>query len=218
MRATGAVVCVTIFLAAATSAFVLESTAATPKVKLDLYYETKCPFCKIFILNQLVPNFKKFEKYMEIGLNPFGNAHDAGPDPGLWDNGQRFTCQHGKNECFNGKVHSCIINKLGDKSFPVIACLESREEIIDIGKCLSKNGIVNYSNDQVMKCAKGQEGTDLFAKFGEKTSKIFAGVKEQFVPWIQFNGDYNKTLEVGAITNLKATLCKYLLKDVPECQ
>ena len=48
---------------------------STPKVKLSLYYESLCGGCKQFITEQLGPNYPKFAKYLDVELNPYGNAH-----------------------------------------------------------------------------------------------------------------------------------------------
>lgn len=37
-----------------------------------------------------------------------------------------FTCQHGPNECYGNKVHSCVLDLLSiDKSLEYIACAEA---------------------------------------------------------------------------------------------
>ena len=57
------------------------SDPQVPKVKVNLYYESFCPGCRAFITKQLGPNFEEFGQYLDIQLNPFGNARMVGPDP-----------------------------------------------------------------------------------------------------------------------------------------
>lgn len=41
-------------------------------VKLTVYYETLCPFSRLFILNQLEPNFWRFHDHLKLELVPYG--------------------------------------------------------------------------------------------------------------------------------------------------
>jgi len=46
----------------------------SPKVKVDVYYETLCPDSIQFIRRQLYPTFNKIGEIMDITLIPFGKA------------------------------------------------------------------------------------------------------------------------------------------------
>lgn len=42
------------------------------------------------------------------------------------DGKKSFTCQHGPDECYGNKVHSCVLDLLSiDKSLQYIACAEA---------------------------------------------------------------------------------------------
>merc|ERR1719357_2180408 len=96
------------------------------KVKLSLYYESLCPYCKKFITEQLGPNFAKFEDYLDVHLNPFGNAHMK-----KHGDSYKFTCQHGEGEC-KGSDNAAV---------PTIACIEkSHPEVASTTqKCMEDN-------------------------------------------------------------------------------
>ena len=93
--------------------------ARTYLVKLNLYYEPLCPDCQQFINQQLGPNYKRLEKYLEVRLNPYGNARKNG----LYN----FTCQHGPEECKAARFEGCLISKIEDHhpTVPVINCIET---------------------------------------------------------------------------------------------
>ena len=61
-------------------------------VKVELYYESLCGDCQMFIRGQLWPAWKKLEdlKIMDLQLYPFGNAREKKVGKS-W----KFTCQHG---------------------------------------------------------------------------------------------------------------------------
>jgi hypothetical protein len=56
-----------------------KSKAPSP-IKIDLYYEGLCPGCREFISDQLWPTWNKLgaedNEIMEVGLFPYGNAHE----------------------------------------------------------------------------------------------------------------------------------------------
>ena len=98
--------------------------AVEPKVKFDLVYESLCPDCKELITGQMGPDFQKLTKYLDIRLNPFGNARMSvdphNPDLHVFD------CQHGEDECIGSITEACFLNKLPKDVSPVptIACIE----------------------------------------------------------------------------------------------
>lgn len=46
----------------------------SPKVKIDVYYETLCPDSIQFIRRQLYPTYQKIGEIMDISLIPYGKA------------------------------------------------------------------------------------------------------------------------------------------------
>ena len=99
--------------------FSVQQSQCTDIVKLNLYYEPLCPDCQQFINQQLGPNYKRLEKYLEVRLNPYGNARKNG----LYN----FTCQHGPEECKAARFEGCLISKIEDHhpTVPVINCIET---------------------------------------------------------------------------------------------
>ncbi|KAF3771546.1 GILT-like protein [Nymphaea thermarum] len=73
------------------------------KVPVDLYYETLCPYCSNFIVNQLHQLFSNgLIDVVDLHLVPYGNAR-------ILANGT-IECQHGPYECFLNAVEACAID------------------------------------------------------------------------------------------------------------
>merc|ERR1711936_105733 len=190
--------------------------AGSNHVKLSLYYESLCPYCKKFISEQLGPTFGQFEKYLEVILNPSGNAHMKQDS----ETGQyQFNCQHGPKECQGSIIEGCLINKMSDMS-PVatIACIESSDPSNPktTQKCMQSTDVTSPTFDEIQQCANGEEGNKIFAQLGKETSQLKP--RHKYVPWIIFNdGTWDEDLQNEATINLPATLCRHFLRGVPEC-
>jgi len=206
-----------------------ENEVAAPKVKLGLYYESECFFCTLFIQKELAPLMPTFGKYLDVHLNPFGNAmmSEDPAHPGQYV----FNCQHGPEECKGGIVESCLIDKLKaaaverseeavslqQQMVKAIACIESKPaELSNAKKCMSMYGITTPTFEEVATCSQGKEGNQIFAKLGQETASLQPA--HQYTPWIVFNGAHTDEMNQEAQMGLKGALCRHFLKSVPECQ
>uniref|UniRef100_A0A2P2IWE6 Gamma-interferon-inducible lysosomal thiol reductase-like n=1 Tax=Rhizophora mucronata TaxID=61149 RepID=A0A2P2IWE6_RHIMU len=75
------------------------------KVRLDLYYESLCPYSAGFIVNYLAELFEDdgdLLSIVDLHLYPWGNAMIRGNDT--------FVCQHGPAECLLNTVEACAID------------------------------------------------------------------------------------------------------------
>jgi len=191
------------------------------KVKLSLVYESLCPYCRNFITKQLGPNFQKFQNYLDIHLNPYGNAKTVGTDA---NDDYVFDCQHGVEECIGSITEGCLIQKMKNATepkspVPTISCIELKDDLYHmdvIMECMAKNDITSPSFQEVSDCATGSEGNHLFKSYGDDVAAL--DPPHQYVPWIMFNDHWDETLQNEAEANLPATLCKHFLHDVDECK
>uniref|UniRef100_M1CJ66 Gamma-interferon-inducible lysosomal thiol reductase n=1 Tax=Solanum tuberosum TaxID=4113 RepID=M1CJ66_SOLTU len=72
------------------------------KVILSLYYESLCPYCADFIVNQLVKVLQTdLGSIVNLRLVPWGNTQIA-PNTS-------WICQHGTDECQLNTVEACAI-------------------------------------------------------------------------------------------------------------
>ncbi|KAL0753482.1 hypothetical protein Bca101_091150 [Brassica carinata] len=77
------------------------------KVKLNLYYESLCPYCQSFIADGLVKIFDSdLHTITDLKLVPFGNAHVSDK--------LTVTCQHGEEECKLNAIEACAIRTWPD--------------------------------------------------------------------------------------------------------
>merc|ERR1712029_241031 len=194
----------------------LRNFPAGPKVQVNLYFESFCGGCRAFVTKQLGPNFDKFKKHVDVRLNPFGNAQmNLDPATGRYN----FTCQHGPRECTGGLLETCLIAKMKTESpVPTIACIESTSDPSNpdnTRKCMEETGVTSPTIDEVLKCATGDEGNQLFAQFGLETQSL--DPPHEYVPWILFDQVHDDNIEEEALQDLPAALCKHFLSGVPEC-
>ncbi|KAB2087597.1 hypothetical protein ERO13_A04G094900v2 [Gossypium hirsutum] len=92
------------------------------KVHLSLYYESLCPYCRSFIVSQLVKVFNTdLLNIINLRLVPWGNAQYVKPN-------KTIIFQHGEDECYLNTIHACAISIWPDprKHFNFIYCIENQ--------------------------------------------------------------------------------------------
>lgn len=100
------------------------SSVYKQKIKLTVIYEALCPGCEEFISTTLY-NITWLQwdgwQFIDLELIPYGNANSVVQEDGSYV----ITCQHGPDECWLNKIHSCIMAVLGDSKIwlPVISCM-----------------------------------------------------------------------------------------------
>jgi len=84
----------------------------SPKVQVEVYYETLCSDTRTFIQRQLYPVWQQLghENIMEIKWKPYGKARH-------WEHeGQfKFYCHFGPEECIGNKIHACSIKYISNQ-------------------------------------------------------------------------------------------------------
>ncbi|KAF4667173.1 Lysosomal thiol [Perkinsus chesapeaki] len=100
------------------SAYKSVSSPPPPTMHFKLYYETLCPYCQRFMVDQVAPFVDDPEtaKFVNLDLQlvPYGNVRNG-------------TCQHGDIECAGNAYHRCVIDVMDNdpaKYLPVILCME----------------------------------------------------------------------------------------------
>ncbi|VAH81383.1 unnamed protein product [Triticum turgidum subsp. durum] len=97
----------------------LSPACAARRVSVAVYYETLCPFCSGFVVNDLARIFRNgLSSNVDLRLVPFGNGR-VSPDGSM-------TCQHGEDECRLNAIQACVISVWPDaeRHFPFIYCIE----------------------------------------------------------------------------------------------
>ncbi|KAL1226419.1 Gamma-interferon-responsive lysosomal thiol protein [Cardamine amara subsp. amara] len=161
------------------------------KVNLNLYYESLCPYCQNFIVNDLVKIFDSdLYTITNLTLVPFGNAHVL---PNL-----TVACQHGEEECKLNALEACIIRTWPDPElhYWLIRCVENNTK--DWKSCVKFSGHKKVFND----CYNGDLSEKLILGYAKQTLSLKP--KHTYVPWVTLNDQplYDK------YHNLAAQVCK----------
>uniref|UniRef100_A0A453FUM6 Gamma-interferon-inducible lysosomal thiol reductase n=1 Tax=Aegilops tauschii subsp. strangulata TaxID=200361 RepID=A0A453FUM6_AEGTS len=81
----------------------LSPACAARRVSVAVYYETLCPFCSGFVVNDLARIFRNgLSSNVDLRLVPFGNGR-VSPDGSM-------SCQHGEDECQLNAIEACVIS------------------------------------------------------------------------------------------------------------
>eukprot|EP00915_Cephaloidophora_sp_WS-2016_P006789 GHVH01009156.1.p1 GENE.GHVH01009156.1~~GHVH01009156.1.p1 ORF type:complete len:244 (-),score=31.43 GHVH01009156.1:57-707(-) len=155
-------------------------------VKVQLYYESLCPYCQSFIVDTLQPLAKKTDVWEHVDFNfiPFGNVR---PDV----NGE-LQCQHGANECYINTVHQCIVEDIigFKRQFEKILCIEDKgyssstppqDLAATWGECFENDA---ETMKLIHECVSHRE-EELFKKYEKMTSEV---KDREFVPWVLIDG------------------------------
>ncbi|EOY07105.1 hypothetical protein SCA6_001237 [Theobroma cacao] len=166
-----------------------QSHSKPERVNLSLYYESLCPYCRRFIVNQLVKVFNSdLLNIINLRLVPWGNAKVVKPD-------KTINCQHGEDECYLNTIHACAINIWPDlrKHFNFIYCTENQGVHIKDGQhsdgadAVWKACSARLGMDQklIKKCYDSGYGRKLLLQYATETNNLHP--KHLYVPWVTVN-------------------------------
>ncbi|KFK23481.1 hypothetical protein AALP_AAs46213U000100 [Arabis alpina] len=145
------------------------------KVKLNLYYESLCPYCQEFIVDDLVKLFDTdLHTITDLNLVPFGNAHVS--------DDLTVTCQHGEEECKLNALEACAINTWPNPKlhYRYIRCVEQNTENWE--SCFK-----TYGGEEAIKdCYNGDLSKKLILGYANQTFSLKP--KHKYVPWVTLNG------------------------------
>jgi hypothetical protein len=201
-----------------------DTATKSGKLKIALYYESRCPDCVLFINNSLAPLWqnKDLNQHIELTMNPYGNAmtvpmSQISEGYVFWHperkTGWDFVhiCQHGGEECFANTIQACAISKLPqEKHMEMILCMEILPNY-GIEKasydCMEKFSI---DKDTIRKCATGSEGNKILAELGKQTAKVPG---RGGTPWLMINGKHEENP-----MNLLKTVCAHVGPEPAACK
>lgn len=212
------------------------TNASAAKVKVEVFYETLCPYCQNFITTALASAWgdEELRSRMDIHFYPYGNAMTipkANVSAGyrywhaeLNNDGFEyvFPCQHGPDECFGNHLQACAIQALGTQEnyVPFIMCMEGNDTVSQEMSSFECAKTLGIDLDAVKACVQGKDGNALMRTIGETTEglKPPAGPKE-YVPWITLNGVHSDKSELdgepGSKGHFVAELCKLFEEPLP---
>ncbi|KAL8262313.1 hypothetical protein R6Q59_026395 [Mikania micrantha] len=175
-----------------------KSHGVEDKVKVSLYYESLCPFCANFIVNQLGKALFQWNliSIVDLKMVPWGNTQFA-PN-------NAWICQHGPDECMIDIVEACAIDLLPQPGlrFKLIECIENLDLQGRHGDWKSCMSSLKIDPKPITDCYQTRKGFDLELKFADETKKL--NPPHRFVPWVLVN---NHPLQED-YQNFVAYICK----------
>ncbi|NXS64555.1 GILT reductase, partial [Brachypteracias leptosomus] len=207
----------------------LSRPAAAP-VELSLFYESLCPACRWFLVQQVFTAWLLLPpETLNITLVPYGNAqvgaapaaavgaHPGTASPcshqlvpqernvsGKW----QFECQHGPEECLGNMIEACLMHEAKNFSiyFPVIFCLESSTSPTkNLEACLQVYA-PQLDRGRLAACVQGDTGAALMHHNAQLTEAL--DPPHQYVPWILINGKHTDELQAQAEASLLGLICR----------
>ncbi|XP_028328681.1 gamma-interferon-inducible lysosomal thiol reductase [Gouania willdenowi] len=157
------------------------SRQTADKVQVELYYESLCPGCRLFITGQLFPTWLMLQDIMEVTLVPYGNAMET-------FDGKKYIykCQHGPQECLGNMLETCLLNMTNAAAFHIINCMESATDVIQAAKSCVSLYSPELDFNSLMTCVNGDQGNQLMHQNALKTRALDPPHKS--VPWVVVDG------------------------------
>mmetsp|Transcript_7062 Transcript_7062/g.12154 ORF Transcript_7062/g.12154 Transcript_7062/m.12154 type:complete len:314 (-) Transcript_7062:50-991(-) len=178
----------------------LADSSNNSKVHIQVYYETRCPYCVSFLNATLGSFWQKsdLKSNVNISLYPYGNAQTV-----LVSNvsmGYKFwhpkveqskitsmsVCQHGKDECFGNLIQACAIHlEPQDVHMDFIVCMSARvEDSFEKSsyECMEEAGM---DKAKMKDCVMGEQGSNITNEMAMKTEAVHGRVG---TPWILVDG------------------------------
>ncbi|KAG5877846.1 hypothetical protein JTB14_007242 [Gonioctena quinquepunctata] len=193
--------------------FFCQKAALDDRVNVEVLFESLCPDSHRFIKEQLYPNWKELSPYVNLKLVPFGKSSSL-------QNGAKFICQHGPQECKGNKIMSCAFKMLEnqDQQVEFTNCFMEifrfgKEDPQEFGQQCAQT--VGLDVNRIIDCYHSQEGiiSQLVAE------KDTARISPRFVPTILYNGQLINKLQDDSITDFRGVVCNLVKEKYPEaCQ
>ncbi|NXD67791.1 GILT reductase, partial [Eolophus roseicapillus] len=173
-------------------------------VELGLFYESLCPACRRFLVQQLFTTWLLLPaEALSITLVPYGNAQERN-ESGKWE----FQCQHGPEECLGNMIETCLMHEAKNFStyFPVIFCLESGSSVTkNLEACLQVYA-PQLDGARIAACVQGDTGAALMHRNAQRTEAL--DPPHQYVPWVVVNGKHTDELQAQAEASLLGLICR----------
>ncbi|KAL8504892.1 hypothetical protein ACS0TY_016184 [Phlomoides rotata] len=149
-------------------------------VDVSLYYESLCPYCATFIVNNLVKIFQTdLISIVNLRLIPWGNTQ-VQPN-------NTWICQHGVDECQLDVTEACAINTWPkvETHFRFIYCVERLHLMNKHTQWESCFSAIGLDSKPLNDCYNNGLGFQLENSYAEETANL--NPRHRFVPWVVVN-------------------------------
>jgi len=194
------------------------------KVSVDVYYETRCPGCLLFINRTLEPLWRQkgMADVLNISMITYGNGmtipiKDVSEGYKFWHpqtTGKGWNsvqiCQHGADECLGNLVQLCTKEVAKHEQYMELIFCMAATSIQGYGEekstfeCMQKNGI---DHDKVRKCVTSTQGNELATKAGQQTHLL---KDRKGTPWVMIEGTHVEDQLLMNTTLLMQSVCSHV--------
>jgi len=198
-------------------------------VKVEIYFESLCPYCHALLLKSLKPMWENEElrPFLDLRLFPAGNVLTI-PTASVSD-GYRFwhpeleaegadeyvlVCQHGERECLGNAIHSCAMQLLAGPSeyLPLIFCMAESAgngNLVEKAsfECMHALGI---NATEIAECVRAPSTNVMMFDIANYSSHLTP--KHTYTPWVVVDGVHSKVAESG---DLLGPVCAALGQAAP---
>lgn len=146
-------------------------------VVLSLYYESLCPYCANFIVNQLAKVFQTdLASIVKLRLVPWGNTQITPTNA--------WVCQHGPDECKLNMVEACAIYAWPNPRthYQIIYCIEQLRLNNRWQSCFPTLGL---TSTPISNCLSTGLAVKLERGYADETARL--NPPHRFVPWVLVN-------------------------------
>jgi len=170
------------------------------RVRVEVHYETRCPYCAVLLAGEFwdVWNVSELRDRVDLKLVPAGNVMAVPTEdisdgykffhPETADMDYVFMCQHDREECMGNAIQTCVINlTTPDLYVPYVSCMENATANgAGVEKCsyecLPPTGLAPES---VKKCVESKENNlRMYENVMLKTMRNVTGV-----PFVVIEGE-----------------------------
>jgi len=204
------------------------SPATPPRAKLEIHYETLCPYCSSLIGESLrsIWQDEEFQERIDIAMFPAGNVmavpvsqvsegykffhgeiHDRRLD-------YIFQCQHGEQECLGNMIQACIMKVESKPSdhLPFLFCMEAGAATGDsiekvAFECMQETHV---DVEEVLNCTQTKAANDMMFLISNYSNSL--SPQRTYVPWVTIDGEHFEDADAG---DLLGPLCKTLSPPLP---
>jgi len=196
------------------------------KVKLEIHYETLCPYCTSLIGTDLKSlwNDAEFRERLDVSMYPAGNVKIF-PVEGLSEGWRAFhpdlvgdgfehifQCQHGEEECLGNMIQACAMKMLDEPAdyMPFLFCMESAEESVENAAFRCAKETTTLDARDVVTCTQTAEANKMMFSISNYSDSL--SPPRQHAPWVVINGNHEEKADNG---DLLESLCSAFEPPLP---
>uniref|UniRef100_A0A7S2JEU8 Gamma-interferon-inducible lysosomal thiol reductase n=1 Tax=Alexandrium andersonii TaxID=327968 RepID=A0A7S2JEU8_9DINO len=188
-------------------------------VQLDLFYESMCPYCHMFINDTLKDLWQDTEMraLVDLRLHPAGNlqaldARSVSKGYFFWHPERKsdkyiYLCQHGESECLGNLIHMCAKKVLSaDTHMSLLFCMAKNTESVPEKSSFACMQELSIEPTPVKDCVFSPSANEEMMDIVQADAEL--DPPRKYVPWVVVNGKHIE-IEHGK-AELRQAICDAL--------